>query len=300
MTLRRILTLALFLSGAIACTTQGAGGGAPPTGASAAAADRISFLSGEVARSRASLDAVIADIHRTSGDTPASGLSRSRELRRRAISLDSIYRVNLGEYLWTVNAATSLEARGNARFPVAAAPAPLLRGFVDGENWMILSPMIHEIGANSPYVVIVPRGFVTDLASIPQPLQLLRGRNPNTARYANAAMLHDYLYWRQDCTRSQADNIMAIAMMEAGISFLERRLVHEAVRQFGQAAWDQNRRARQSGLMRTVAPPHDQVPPTGTWAEYREWLRTNRAREGQEYRVHESVCTMADSVRIPK
>jgi hypothetical protein len=112
--------------------------------------------------------------------------------------------------------------------------------------------------------------------------------------------VHDYLYWRQDCTRAQADNIMAISMMEAGVPMLERRLVHEAVRRFGQSAWDGNRKARQDGLIRTVAPPHDQVPLTGTWAEYREWLRATRVRDGREYRVPPSVCAMADSLRIPK
>lgn len=165
---------------------------------------------------------------------------------------------------------------------------------------MILSPVIHEIGKNTPYIVIVPRGFVTDLASIPQPLQILRGRSVTSGRYANAAVVHDYLYWRQDCTRAQSDNIMAIAMIEAGIPTIERRLIHEGVKAFGQSAWDGNRRARQAGLIRTVAPPHDQVPPTGSWAEYREWLRSTRAQEGFEYRVPQSVCTMADSVRIPE
>lgn len=85
-------------------------------------------------------------------------------------------------------------------------------------------------------------------------------------------------------------------MKEAGVSLLERKLIYEAVRQFGQSAWDGNRSARQAGMIRTVAPPHDQVPLTGTWEEYREWLRATRAKEGMEYRVHESVCAMADSV----
>lgn len=283
----------------IGCTTQRGGPGRSPSTATDESTARVSSLANAVARSRASLDATILELHRTSGETSPAVVARSRDLRRRAVSIDSAYRVNLAELLWTVNAATWEDVRGGARFPVTTGPVPLLRGFVDGTNWMVLSPMIHEIGKDSPYVVIVPRGFVTDLASIPQPLQLLRGRNPSTSRYSDAAVLHDYLYWRQDCTRTQADNIMAIAMMEAGVPFLERRLVHEAVRQFGQSSWEQNRKARESGLIRTVAPPNDQVPPTGSWAEYREWLRATGAKEGREYRVQESVCTMADSVRIP-
>jgi hypothetical protein len=112
-------------------------------------------------------------------------------------------------------------------------------------------------------------------------------------------MVHDYLYWRQDCTRAQADNILAIAMKEAGVSLLERKIIYEAVRQFGQSAWDENRRARQAGMIRTVAPPNDQVPLSGSWAEYREWLRLTRAKEGTEYRVQASVCAVAETFRIP-
>jgi len=292
-----LLASGLLLLAISACARRPAS--APVGPAADATAARVSYLAAEVATSRARLDSALLEVHRRSGDTATSSLARSRQSRTAAMSLDSAHRANLAELLWTVNASTSGNITDNARFPVEAAPTPLIRGFTDGENWMMQSPMIHEIGKNSPYVVIVPRGFVTDLASIPQPLQILRGRRTNTDRYVTAAIVHDYLYWRQDCTRAQADNIMAIALMESGMSSLERTLVIEGVRRFGQSAWDGNRRARQTGLIRTVAPPHDLVPPTGTWAEYREWLRTTRAKEGFEYRVQESVCAIADSVRIP-
>ena len=157
---------------------------------------------------------------------------------------------------------------------------------------MLESPLIHQIGKKSSIVVIVPRGFITDFASIPQPLRVLRDLLPSTDRYGIPALVHDYLYWRQDCTREQADNIMEIAMMEAGVSLLERKVIHEGLRQFGQSAWDANRRARESGLIKTVGAPHDQIPLTGTWAEYREWLRTIHATGGVEYRVPESVCAL--------
>ena len=293
----KLLTAILVLFAISGCARSPAS--APVRPAADATAARVSYLAAEVATSRARLDSALLEVHRRSGDTATSSLARSRQSRTAAMSLDSSHRANLAELLWTVNASTSGTITDNARFPVEAAPTPLIRGFTDGENWMMQSPMIHEIGKNSPYVVIVPRGFVTDLASIPQPLQILRGRRTNTDRYVTAAIVHDYLYWRQDCTRAQADNIMAIALMESGMSSLERTLVIEGVRRFGQSAWDGNRRARQTGLIRTVAPPHDLVPPTGTWAEYREWLRTTRAKEGFEYRVQESVCAIADSVRIP-
>ena len=160
---------------------------------------------------------------------------------------------------------------------------------------MLGSPLIYQVGKNPANIVIVPRGFITDFASIPQPLRVIRDLLPTTERYGIAALVHDYLYWRQDCTREQADNIMEIAMAEEGVSLLERKVIHEGLRQFGQPAWDANRRARQSGLIKTVGPPHDQIPLTGTWAEYQEWLHTIGARDGVEYRVAQHVCTAGDN-----
>lgn len=288
----------LLLTATIACAPHRPGSDAthPDAGAARAIAERVSFLTTAVVTSRARLDSAVLELHRTSGDTSSSAIAGSRQLRRRVVSLDSAYRENLAEFQWTVNAATAGLLTSSARYPVDAAPAPLVRGFPDGSNWMIQSHVIHEIVRDSPYIVVVPRGFVTDFASIPQPLQLLRGRLSTTGRYGNAAVVHDYLYWRQDCTRSQADKILAIAMKDAGVSLLERKIIYEAVRQFGQSAWDENRSARQAGMIRTVAPPNDQVPLTGTWDEFREWLRKTRAKEGMEYRVPASVCAAADSL----
>jgi len=297
---KELYACSLFLTAVTGCATHQAA--SVPTPASAtptrAIAERVSYLITAAASSRAMLDSAVLELYRTFGDTSASAVARSRQLIKKAASLDSTYRANFAELQWTMNAASDGGNTSNARFPIEPPPAPFVRGFADGSNWMLQSPLIHEIGKNSPYIVIVPRGFVTDFASLPQPLQILHA-SVSIGRYGNAAVVHDYLYWRQDCTREQSDHILAIAMMEAGVSFLERQLIYQSVRQFGQSAWDGNRRAHEAGLIRTVGPPNDQVPPTGTWDDYREWLRATHAKEGVEYRVPESVCAMADSVRIP-
>jgi len=290
---KRIRACGLFLVAAMGCAQQHAA--SVPTPATQAIADTVFHLITAVASSRAALDSAVTQLHRISGETSAPAVARSRQLRKRVAVLDSTYRANLAELLLTVNASSAGVMTSGARFPVEGPPAPLVRGFADGSNWMLQSPLIHEIGKDSPYIVIVPRGFVTDFASIPKPLQILRGSVPITDRYGNAAAVHDYLYWRQDCTREESDNILAITMREAGVSLLERTLVYQGVRQFGQSAWDGNRRDRQAGLMRTVGPPNDEVPQTGTWADYRDWLRATHAKEGVEYRIPQSVCAMADS-----
>jgi hypothetical protein len=262
---------------------------------SAPTPDRVSYLIAALASSRATLDSAVMEIHRVSGDTSSSSVALSRRIRQRASSLDSTYRARVAELQSAISESRAGAPTSSSHFPIEPPPAPFVHAFADGGNWMLQSPLIHEIGKDGRYVVIVPRGFVTDFASIPQVVQVLRGVRPTTERYGVAAVVHDYLYWRQDCSREQSDRIMAIAMKEAGVSLLERTLIYEAVRQFGQTAWDGNRSARQAGLIRTVAPPNDEVPPTGTWDEYRTWLRMTRAKQGIEYRVPASVCEMTDS-----
>ncbi len=292
--MKRLIKRSIFLGLCVALA--GCTGRAPSVPTVDRSRERIPVLSEAVARNRSSLDAIVLEIHRLSEREGGSAVTRSRELRRQAVALDSAYRASVGELLLEINAAQAGVSAGTAaRYPIAPAPTPFLDGFSDGTNWILRSPLIHPIEKDGSVVVIVPRGFVSDLASIPEPLQILRGRVPNSRRYINASLVHDYLYWRQDCTRAQADNIMLRAMAEAGVPSLERRLVYEGVRGFGQGAWDGNRRARQAGLIRTVAPPDDAIPPTGTWTEYREWLRANRTKEGIEYKVPQAVCRAGDT-----
>jgi len=52
----------------------------------------------------------------------------------------------------------------------------------------------------------VPAGFVTDFASTPRALWSVI---PPTGRYQLAAVVHDFLYWDQGCTREQADTVFA-------------------------------------------------------------------------------------------
>jgi hypothetical protein len=259
------------------------------------AVNRFAILSQTAALQRAQQDSVVADINRLSRNSTTTAQAGLTVLRKRAASIDSAYRRTFAD-LWSMaNASISGTVPPASSFDVDMAPAPFVRAFADGSHWMLQSPLIQELGKDGAYVIIVPRGFVTDFASVPQPLQVLRGVRTVADRYANAALVHDYLYWIQDCTREQSDRIMELALKEAGISFLERKLIYEGLRQFGQSAWDAHRKERQAGLLKTVGAPYDQVPPTGTWAEYREWLRSVRAGSGAEYHVSKDLCAMADS-----
>jgi hypothetical protein len=98
--------------------------------------------------------------------------------------------------------------------------------------------------------VTVPSGFVTDLASIPRMFySLLR---PD-GRYSFPAIVHDYLYWTQEVSRPQADEIFRQSMMEFDISRTTIATIHGAVRMFGGSAWRANAKAKANGERRVLS-----------------------------------------------
>ena len=95
----------------------------------------------------------------------------------------------------------------------------------------------------------VPKGFVSDLASIPPIFfTLLR---PD-GEYAYAAILHDYLYWEQTHPKEKADDILKFAMEDFGVKALTVETIYKAVHLFGQNSWDDNARARRGGEKRVL------------------------------------------------
>jgi hypothetical protein len=83
-------------------------------------------------------------------------------------------------------------------------------------------------------IITVPRGFVTDFASIPR---VFWNVLPPFGRYTAAAVIHDYLYFKQDRERLHADLIFLWAMQELQVERWKRHSMYQAVRIFGQRPW---------------------------------------------------------------
>lgn len=109
-------------------------------------------------------------------------------------------------------------------------PSPAVRAFGDSKFWIVVEDMTYVIGRTSDRIV-VPKGFVTDFASIPQLFWTL-GLSPY-GQYSRAAIVHDYLYWTQGCTREQADNLLVIAMKESNVGGFDEFVVHRGVADWG-------------------------------------------------------------------
>jgi hypothetical protein len=113
--------------------------------------------------------------------------------------------------------------------------------------------------------VDVPKGFVTDLASIPRVFwSLLR---PD-GEYTYPAIIHDYLYWTQNISREKADLVFRLAMEDFSINPVTALTIYNAVRLGGDSAWQSNADQKARGQKRILKRfPED---PRVTWAEWKQ------------------------------
>ena len=179
---------------------------------------------------------------------------------------------------------------------VAHAQAPpgtaLEREFADGGAWTVESPLEWRIGETRS-VVVVPQGFVHDKASVPRALWSFF---PKSGPYTRAAVIHDWLYWAQPCTRAQADNLLMIAMQESGVSWWRRQLVYRGVRTGGDGAWRQNAADRARGLPRFN--PYGGVPGNVTWPQLRDRLQ-REGRHDPPLPAQADICRYGNSRDVP-
>ena len=113
--------------------------------------------------------------------------------------------------------------------------------------------------------VIVPKGFVTDLASIPR--IFFSALRPDGI-YCHAAIIHDYLYWEQTRSREESDSIFEIAMKDTEVPNIQLVPIIKMVQIFGKTAWENNTRLRESGEKRILK--KFPTNPTTRWSEWKK------------------------------
>ena len=175
----------------------------------------------------------------------------------------------------------------DAQQPIAPVD---FRPFSDGMHWIVRQPLVYRIGVSQDSIT-VPVGFVTDFASIPQALQsIIRANGP----YILPAVVHDYLYWKQACTREQADRILLLGMIENEVREIHRFAIHDAVRIAGGFAWSDNTRDRADGFVRILPADRQQVPLNTSWLQWRARLKAENVAEGPDMPVAPAFCARAD------
>lgn len=101
--------------------------------------------------------------------------------------------------------------------------------------------------AGNRILITVPKGYVTDLASIPRFIWSLFGLTPD-GLYRGAAVVHDYIYSKHikgasysllpdgmRLTRAECDEIFKILIHASGEAHWKEEAMYRAVRTFGWA-----------------------------------------------------------------
>ncbi|HFN0463108.1 TPA: DUF1353 domain-containing protein [Klebsiella quasipneumoniae subsp. similipneumoniae] len=181
------------------------------------------------------------------------------------------------------------------------APGPAISiSLNDGVYEYLYSDMIYEIG-NTGEKIVIPAGFVTDFASIPPELSRLGLKSKG--EYGRAAVVHDYLYWTQVCTKDQADRILVLGMKESDVNVVKRFLVHTGVHDFGKQSWQKNYREKNAGLIRLI--PKEYFPlisekyPNIKWKELQKKLILDGVKD-PVIAKNPTYCHYGDSFVVPK
>lgn len=137
-----------------------------------------------------------------------------------------------------------------------------VRPLDDGSNWMVLEDFYYDTDVSltpSPhrgtvpfmasvqcigysnrsygFRICIPKGFVTDFASIPRPLWPVVG-GPADGKYRKIAVVHDGLYRGYGlATRGQADRVLLEGMKFSGCSWHQRWAIYSGVRVGGWASY---------------------------------------------------------------
>jgi hypothetical protein len=199
---------------------------------------------------------------------------------------DQPFRFNIAAAVIGCFLAITGSAAG-AQQPIAPVD---FRPFVDGRNWIVRQPLAYTIGVSKDSITI-PSGFVTDFASIPQVFHSLLRQNGS---YLLPAVVHDYLYWKQTCTRDQSDQILWLGMIENEVPSHQRVAIYMAVRAAGGFAWDANARDRAARLVRIIPPDRLSIGPNKLWPNYQRELSQAGVLDAANTPITTSFCSRAN------
>ena len=106
--------------------------------------------------------------------------------------------------------------------------------YIEGKKWELYKPITYVLCDG--HVITIPKGFKTDLSSIPK---ILWGLFPPFGNFLLAALVHDYLYvtkYKND--RGFCDREMLYISNALNSNKLDNYLRFYAVVLFGWVVWD--------------------------------------------------------------
>ena len=102
---------------------------------------------------------------------------------------------------------------------------------INSREWELLEPLEYHVGSpDSNDVILVPKGFPTDFASVPK---IFWNIFPPYGRWSPAAVIHDFIYTYAVYPRKKCDLIFLEAMGVMEVNWITRHTMYRAVRLFG-------------------------------------------------------------------
>lgn len=99
------------------------------------------------------------------------------------------------------------------------------------KHWELVADFRVLIDTNETKEFIsVPKGYRTDLASVPR---IFWSIIPPFGNYSKAAVVHDYLYYTQSYTRKECDQVFYDFMIVNDVYKWKAKIMWLAVRMFG-------------------------------------------------------------------
>lgn len=95
----------------------------------------------------------------------------------------------------------------------------------------LLEDLVYESNGRK---IIVPKGFMSDLATIPRIFQLFI---PKVGPYNAAAIVHDWGYCVQFLSRKEVDDLFLEIMKYSRVGFITRYSMYYFMRVLGPIAW---------------------------------------------------------------
>ena len=113
---------------------------------------------------------------------------------------------------------------------------PLIVEYIDGTNWKLHEEFSYYLKDNEDEIITVPKGYITDFASVPKILRLVA---KNHELFNKASILHDFLYETQEYSKEEADIIYKDAMEVFGVTEGRANLYYLVVKFFGHSSWEE-------------------------------------------------------------
>lgn len=109
---------------------------------------------------------------------------------------------------------------------------PLIVEKLEKDYWLLWVPFTFHSATGKQ--ITVSAGTVTDFASVPK---LFQGLLPKAGPWAQAAVLHDFLYQTNRYDQKTCDNLFLEAMEVLEVTLWKRNVMYWAVRLFGHFAY---------------------------------------------------------------